>query len=89
MNCSETNPPRGPLPRASGNACRKALQSWLEGLTPAGRLILVLHYAEDVTAEDIAAVMGLAPATVEQQLGCFRRQVRAILEKSEHGEADQ
>jgi DNA-directed RNA polymerase specialized sigma24 family protein len=59
------------------------LRAWIDTLTPAGRLILLLHFGDGLEAGDIADLVGLAEVTVAQQLGAFRRRARAILNSAE------
>ena len=51
------------------------------------REALTLHFLEDMTVEEMAAVVGRPAGTMKTRLFHAKRQLRAILEKSHHAES--
>lgn len=47
---------------------RRHLQTRVEGLSPASRAVLLLHYMQELPLESVAAVLGLALGTVKSRL---------------------
>ena len=50
----------------------------LERVSPASRIVLMLHYLEGKTLEATAAELGVAPGTVKSRLAYGLRQLRAL-----------
>ena len=55
------------------------LRAVLERVSPASRIVLMLHYLEGKTLEATAAELGVAPGTVKSRLAYGLRQLRALL----------
>ena len=54
------------------------LSSLLERVSPASRIVLMLHYLEGKTLEATAAELGVAPGTVKSRLAYGLRQLRDL-----------
>ena len=84
---SEPPPDSGPgSPLRADCPAREELWQWLESLTATGRLMIVLHYREGLTPDEIGRILNLQERTVASQLRAFRVRARAILRK--HGVSD-
>ena len=44
------------------------LHSLLDTVSPASRAVMVLHYFEDLTLQEVAAILQLSPGTVKSRL---------------------
>ena len=44
------------------------LLDWVDGLPPASRAVIVLHYLEEMRLDDVAAVLEISPGTVKSRL---------------------
>jgi RNA polymerase sigma-70 factor (sigma-E family) len=62
---------------ASHSANRDAVRRALVTLPPQQRAVVVLRFAEDLSIEDTAAVLGCSPATVKVQAGRALTALRA------------
>jgi RNA polymerase sigma-70 factor (ECF subfamily) len=51
------------------------------GLPPQMRVTVCLHYIADLTVDDVAAALGVAPGTVKSNLHDARRRLRTQLEE--------
>jgi len=56
------------------------LHAAIESLPPLPRMLLTLHYLDEVPIADIAAMTGLPEGTIKSHLFRSRRQLRALLE---------
>jgi DNA-directed RNA polymerase specialized sigma24 family protein len=65
----------------------KELMDWYGSLTRVGKLIFILHHAEELSPAEIGDVLGLMEGTVASQLRAYRVRARAILRK--HGFNDE
>lgn len=54
------------------------LQRILEQLSPASRAVLSLHYFEDRTIAEVAAILGLSTGTVKSRLAYGLQQLRRV-----------
>lgn len=59
---------------------RVAIQSALAGLSEQQRIAVVLHYLDDLSINEVAAVMELSPGTVNSHLNRARTTLRGLLE---------
>jgi RNA polymerase sigma-70 factor, ECF subfamily len=64
---------------------RRAVRAALEGLDEKYRSVLILLYYQDLTYEQIAAVLQCPLKTVETRLYRARRQLRMVMERGGHG----
>jgi len=55
------------------------LLDWIDALPPASRAVIVLHYLEDMSLGEVAAVLEILPGTVKSRLayGLVRLRRRA------------
>jgi len=55
------------------------LLDWIDELPPASRAVIVLHYLEEMSLEEVAAVLDIPPGTVKSRLayGLARLRTRA------------
>ena len=44
------------------------LLDWIDDLPPASRAVIVLHYLEEMSIEEVAAVLEIPPGTVKSRL---------------------
>ena len=44
------------------------LLDWVDDLPPASRAVIVLHYLEEMSLDDVAAVLEISPGTVKSRL---------------------
>lgn len=54
----------------------KELERLLEHASPASRAVLLLHYQDDLTISEVAAVLGISPGTVKSRLAYGLRTLR-------------
>ena len=52
------------------------LERLVQEASPASRAVLILHYQHDLTIDDVAAVLGIAPGTVKSRLAYGLRRLR-------------
>lgn len=56
------------------------LENFVEGLSPASRAVLLLHYGQDVPIEDVAAILHISVGTAKSRLAyglaCLRKSTR-------------
>jgi RNA polymerase sigma-70 factor (ECF subfamily) len=52
------------------------LERLVEQASPASRAVLILHYQHDLTIDEVAAVLGIAPGTVKSRLAYGLRRLR-------------
>jgi RNA polymerase sigma-70 factor (ECF subfamily) len=52
------------------------LDRLVEQASPASRAVLILHYRHDMTIDQVAAVLGIAPGTVKSRLAYGLRRLR-------------
>lgn len=52
------------------------LERLVEQASPASRAVLILHYQHDLTIDEVAAVLGVAPGTVKSRLAYGLRRLR-------------
>jgi DNA-directed RNA polymerase specialized sigma24 family protein len=57
----------------------KELTEWYDSLTRVGKLIFILHHAEELSPAEIGEVLGLLEGTVASQLRAYRVRARAIM----------
>lgn len=50
--------------------------------SPASRAVLLLHYQDDLTIEEVAGVLGIPPGTVKSRLAYGLRQLRQTLKRT-------
>lgn len=70
--------------RPAATASEPGVEQWTElvaGLSERQRVIVTLFYADDLSVEAIADVVGVAPGTVKAQLFKARERLRAMLEE--------
>ena len=67
------------LPASSAEPDSLDLVVLLERVSPASRIVLMLHYLEGKTLEATAAELGVAPGTVKSRLAYGLRQLRGAL----------
>jgi RNA polymerase sigma-70 factor, ECF subfamily len=56
---------------ASGSIAQEwepRLLDWVDDLPPASRAVIVLHYLEEMSLDDVAAVLEISPGTVKSRL---------------------
>lgn len=58
---------------------RQDLRALLERVSPASRIVLMLHYLEGKTLEATATELGVAPGTVKSRLAYGLRQLRDLV----------
>ena len=51
----------------------------LEQVSPASRIVLVLHYLEELTLDRVAAVLDIPPGTVKSRLAYGLKQLRQAM----------
>lgn len=66
----------------SGVTARADVVQALAGLAPRQRACVVLRYLEDLTIEQVAQALGLAPGTVKRYLHDALRELRSVLESA-------
>jgi RNA polymerase sigma-70 factor (ECF subfamily) len=59
---------------------RAELHSLLDTISPASRAVMVLHYFEDLTLQEVAAILQLTPGTVKSRLAYGLRCLRTATE---------
>ena len=59
----------------------RSVRDALAALPEDGRVVLALHYLEELPLRDIARILGVAPGTVKSRLSRARRALKSILEK--------
>ena len=57
------------------------LERLIEGATPASRAVLLLHYQEDLTIDEVAAVLDVPAGTVKSRLAYGLQRLRDTLKK--------
>jgi RNA polymerase sigma-70 factor (ECF subfamily) len=67
----------GPVPPSA--ALMQRLPSLLERVSPASRAVLALHYLEDVTLDEVAAILDLPIGTVKSRLAYGLATLRRLL----------
>ena len=77
----ESPPPPPPVPED-----RLYLWDAVRSLPPRQRTAIVLHYVADMSQEQVAGVMGIAPGTVAATLHAARDTLREKLRASESDE---
>ncbi len=60
---------------------RAELLSLLDAVSPASRAVLLLHYFEDLTLQEVAAILELSPGTVKSRLAYGLQCLRTATEK--------
>ncbi|MEM6749666.1 MAG: sigma factor-like helix-turn-helix DNA-binding protein [Planctomycetota bacterium] len=70
--------PDGPS-TATHPAVAAQLKSLLDDLDPTSRCVILLHYADELTLDEIAAVVEQNPADIQQQLDAFRARAQQAL----------
>ncbi len=65
------------------------LERALAGLDPPLRAVFLLREAEDLSYQEIAAVLGIPPGTVASQLNRARQQLQGFLRRVEQGHSDE
>ena len=59
----------------------RELQRLIQGATPASRAVLLLHYQEDLTIDEVAAALDLPAGTVKSRLAYGLQRLRETLKK--------
>jgi len=59
---------------------RAELHSLLDTISPASRAVMVLHYFEDLTLQEVAAILQLGPGTVRSRLAYGLKCLRTATE---------
>ena len=54
----------------------REVERLVESASPASRAVLILHYQHDLTIDEVAEVLGLAPGTVKSRLAYGLRRLR-------------
>jgi RNA polymerase sigma-70 factor, ECF subfamily len=80
-------PPEIEPPDPPGFERLTELMDALRRLSPSQRAAVVLHYHLDLPVSEVAARLGMAPATVKVHLHRGRRRLRALLEREEELDA--
>jgi RNA polymerase sigma-70 factor (ECF subfamily) len=70
----------GVEPSHADDAILDALPRFLESISPASRSVLTLHYIEELSLSEIAAILGLSQGTVKSRLAYGLVQLRRALE---------
>jgi RNA polymerase sigma-70 factor, ECF subfamily len=56
------------------------MEALLEGVSPASRAVLLLHYSQDLAIEDVAAILGIGIGTAKSRLAyglaCLRKTMK-------------
>jgi len=60
----------------AGSPDPRELERLVEQVSPASRAVLILHYQHDLTIDEVAAVLGIAPGTVKSRLAYGLRRLR-------------
>jgi RNA polymerase sigma-70 factor (ECF subfamily) len=71
------------VPRERSDPAATRVRGGLSLLSPAHRLVLVLHYWEGLTYEELATFLGVPPGTVMSRLHRARRQLKEQIEAME------
>ena len=50
------------------HAWEPRLLDWVDDLPPASRAVIVLHYLEEMSLDEVAAVLEISPGTVKSRL---------------------
>ena len=58
------------------------LERLISHASPASRAVLLLHYQDDLTIEEVAGVLGIPPGTVKSRLACGLRQLRQTMKRT-------
>jgi RNA polymerase sigma-70 factor (ECF subfamily) len=74
------SPDSGPADRAHANHVGERLDQAVDGLRSDKRAILKMHYLDNLSHKEIAALMGLTPGQVNMKLYAARQEIRAKLE---------
>ncbi|MBV9953151.1 MAG: hypothetical protein JO291_14455 [Acidimicrobiia bacterium] len=64
---------------------RLDLRKAIDGLPDQMRITVCLHYLADLSVEDVAAALAVAPGTVKSNLHDARKRLRIDLEEEHHG----
>ena len=56
----------------------RELEQLVQHASPASRVVLLLHYQDDLTIDEVAAVLGLSPGTVKSRLAYGLRALREV-----------
>jgi RNA polymerase sigma-70 factor (ECF subfamily) len=80
----EMGPDGGEDPRFD-NEDVAALHEALDGLDAKHRDVLVLHFLEDLSIDEIAAVVGTPAGTVKSRIHHAKRALKGQLERKDHG----
>jgi RNA polymerase sigma-70 factor, ECF subfamily len=67
------------LPAPISESDQQYLRAMVERVSPASRIVLVLHYLEGKTLEATAAELGVAPGTVKSRLAYGLEQLRTMV----------
>ncbi len=62
---------------------RRSLQRAIDGLPHDHRVVVVMHYLEELSLEEIAQVLNVPEGTVKSRLHYARRKLRRVLEQQE------
>lgn len=73
--------PELPEPQAPSEELLDALPAHLEGLSPSSRAVLTLHYTQQLSLQDVAAVLGLPVGTVKSRLAYGLRCLRIAMKE--------
>jgi RNA polymerase sigma-70 factor, ECF subfamily len=81
---------RDPLPETTAltNESRAEVRRAVRSLSPAAQVLLILRYQQELTYEEIAAVIGKPVSTVTNRLFDARRQLARAMHQSGEGGSD-
>ena len=78
--------PAQPLPEAMAEEqeWRQVLQQAVDGLPPRHRVVIILHYLEELSLKEIAYVLDVPEGTVKSRLHYARESLRKAILEREH-----
>ena len=79
---SAPDPAPGPQQQAEQSETRQAVRDAMAQLSPEYRQIVVLRFLQELSYEEIGAVLKLPPGTVKSRLNRAKSQLKGILSKS-------
>ena len=79
---SAPDPAPGPQQQAEQSETRQAVRDAMAQLSPEYRQIVVLRFLQELSYEEIGAVLKLPPGTVKSRLNRAKSQLKDILSKS-------
>lgn len=79
---SAPDPAPGPQQQAEQSETRQAVRDAMAQLSPEYRQIVVLRFLQELSYEEIGAVLKLPPGTVKSRLNRAKAQLKDILSKS-------